>query len=199
MLNLISIKEIANAFKWILGIGKDDIKHVRDETEELLHHLSKSVKSLRQVVSEVTSLSESEFDDKRFSKIYDHFKLFYLYPEHQDKARTHCSDLQRDIGRIEHKLAHVLRTDLGKWKLAKNALGCIIDGDLAILESYSDCIKDLDSRLKRIQADLESGHESRARESYLQMKKDLSADIEELRSAIQIMREADAHIRTISG
>ena len=61
MLNLATVKPIVDGIVWLASLGASEIKHVQDETQELLTHLARSLKSLWEVTREVAKLSDQSF------------------------------------------------------------------------------------------------------------------------------------------
>jgi hypothetical protein len=157
MLDLSSIKASVDAIAWIATLGGSDVRNVRDETDELLQELSRSLKSLWDVTREITRLSPSDFNEKSFEAVYDYFKGFYLDPADISKARTHCGNVERTVGRIKFKLASILHTDMGKWEETSQHLGTIIGQDGNILDSYDRSIAVLNAVLQDIYERLVQG------------------------------------------
>lgn len=198
LLDLTTIKPIFDGLAWLMTLGEQEIKHVKDETQELLGHLSKSLKSLWEITTEVARLSDQDFKDG-FAEVYHYFKLFYYDPEPFEKARTHCSDLRRDIGRIEFKLANLLRTDIGNWSKAEQALQLELLEDYCYINEYRKNFELLNTRLNDIHSLLRQGKDDEALKAYQALRTDLSGDLDHLNIYIQRMREADTYIRQIVG
>jgi hypothetical protein len=198
LLDLTIAKATVEAFAWLMSLGASEIKHVKDETQELLNHLAKSLRSLWDITNEVARLSDEDFRS-RFQGVYKYFKDFYYDPEHIEKARTHCSDLDRDIGRIKFKLSVFLRTDIGKWRQAKEGLRHTVLEDHAYINAYKQNFKLLNSKLNEINNLLRENKEKEALAAYQALRIDLSEDLDHLNDYIERMREADTYIRQIAG
>lgn len=199
MLELSSIKVIVDFFAWTITLGATDVAKAKEETKQLLESLSRSLTSLWDVTTEVTRLKPGEFNKDTFERVYDYFRRFYLNPEDIERARSHCGDVGRHIGRITYKISTILHADLGKWNEARSKLDRIVGWDDDILASYGNSISWLDSQLKEIRGTLDAGNESLALSKYSSLKAKLEKDIEVLHCGVKVMREADKHIREITG
>jgi hypothetical protein len=199
MFDLTSISNIIKSLNWILTLGKSDIVHVQKETDNLIRELSKSLTNLWDVTRELTKHSESDFTKERFDEAYDYFYSFYLGHENISTARTHCSTVQRDVGRIKFKIAKILHTDIGKWTDVDQKLSGIVDADDAILGDYDNCIDTLYNRVQVIRHHLDAGDVDSARQGYGSLKRDLENDIEQLRQGVATMEAAINHVRKFAG
>ena len=199
MLGLGDISGIVRLLGRFLTLGRSDVAQVRSETDELIQDLSKSLVSLHDVVTQVTRLKPEEFNENAFVQVWDYFERFYLYPEALEQARTRCSILKRDVGRITHKLAQVLHTDLGKWEDVSRNIQSEQDLDESMTRLYEGSIAKLKARLKEIQQHLAKGNAAVAGDLYQRLRADLAPDIAELKTGIDTMRRAARHVREIAG
>ena len=199
MLELADVSGILRLLERLLTFGRSDIVQVESETDELIRDLSKSLVSLHDVVTQVTRLKPEEFNETAFGEICDYFKRFYLYPEDMDKARTHCSTLKRDVGRITYKLAQFLRTDIGQWEEVSRNIQSEQDLDQSMTKAYDASIEKLNEKLNEIQNNLANGDVATALDLYKRLKADLSADIGELRTGIETMKRVAVRIREVCG
>lgn len=199
MFSLWDIKGILNLLETLHTFGRDELAGVQEETEELIRDISRSLVSLYDIVTEVTRLKVEEFDEESFDEIYKYFYRFYLNPEDIYKARTHCSNLKRNVGRIKYKLALLPRTDIGKWNDVSMNIESNQDLDEEILRDYNRSIDSLKERLDEIHNKLSEGDCSAGTDIYRRLKDDLYSDIEQLRTAVSKMKAVAAHVREISG
>jgi hypothetical protein len=199
MFGLSDIAGILNLLERFLTFGRSDITGVQEETEELIRDISRSLVSLYDVVTEVTRLKVEEFNEEAFTEIYNYFYRFYLNPEDIDKARTHCSILKRNVGRITYKFALVSHTNIGKWNDVSMNIMSSQDLDEEILRDYNRSIDTLKEQLDEIQSKLVEGDFTAGSDVYRRLKDDLHSDIEQLRTGVSKMKEVAAHVREISG
>jgi len=197
MLDLASIKEIVATLSWLLTLGASEIKHVKFQTEELIHHLSASLVSLWDVTLQVTRLTEQDFSRQNFESISDYFFRFYLDPANISKARTHCGEVARDIDRILFKLTTILRTDIGKWDEAKKNFDKIVYDDGKILSSFQRSIDTLKAELEAVRDKLNAGDIDAAKHLYFGLKGKLTADITKMNASVKVMQQALEHVRRV--
>jgi hypothetical protein len=199
MLDLTSIKEIGSVLNWIATLGKKDIQGVKEQIRELIGHLSASVVSLWDAAKEITRLKEGEFTKESFTEIYDYFIGFYLQPGEISSARTHCSVVARDVGRIKVQFAKTLHTDLGRWAEADEKFRTITNADSALLETYDASLAKLKLHLDVIRQRVEASQIVEAETEYFKLKDKLRSDVLEMREEISKMNAAYAHLERISG
>ena len=198
MLNLATVKPIVDGIVWLASLGASEIKHVKDETQELLTHLARSLKSLWEVTREVAKLSDQSFQSE-FPGVYDYFKKFYYDLEAFEGARTHCSDLKRNVGRITFRLSVFLRTDIGKWSQAYQQLNLSLLEDVSYMHEYRENFELLNTKLNAIQSLLQEGKHADALNAYQILRNDLSRDLDHLNNYINSMRKSDSYIRELVG
>jgi hypothetical protein len=194
-----TINGIMESLNWIITLGKSDIDGVKEETNELIRELSKSLKNLWDITKEITKIPVNHLTKEKFDDRYDYFFTFYLGDENISAARTHCGNVLRDVKRIKFKLAKILHTNIGKWKEADEKLNSIVEEYPNILEDYNKSIASLESRMKEIRAHFDSRDVASARQSYATLKRDLENDIKRLRKGVLIMEEAIEHVNKITG
>ena len=56
-----NFKDYVNAISWFLKIGKGDTEHIRDELQDLLHHVGESLRTFSQLLEAMYDLPLSEF------------------------------------------------------------------------------------------------------------------------------------------
>lgn len=199
MMDLSSIKNIAEVTAWFLTLGRAELRQVRTEAEELLGDLRKSLVNLWDITVEVTKLTPEQLSLESFQPVHDYFIRFYLDPQNISAARTHCGYVERDVERITFKLSTLLHSDLGKWAEAREKLKNIIDYDGSLLRSYDECIQILKQKLSLIRDKLQSGDISGARYDYRVLRQDLEKDVFELDKYMKQMREASDHLWKVTG
>lgn len=199
MLELKTVQEIIEALKWISTLGNSDIKEVKNDVEELVSELSKSLANLWDVVCQVTSIKEDEFSKESFSAVYDYFVEFYLGMGNLMPARTYCGNVRRTVGRIKFKFAKFLHTDVGKWDEVDAALRKIVKRDGDILAEYETSIRKLDYELKEIKGLLVKKEVVAGKNRYFGLKSDLEDNIRLLKSGTEEMSRALDHINSLAG
>jgi len=137
MLNIVALfKEFLSPFAWFLSLGKEDADHIKSEVADLLHHSSQSLKSLIELSQTLEDIPRSDFSKARFGPIANHCWWFFTTDRGIQQARTHCTDIQRDVARINFKMAKILRTENRNWKGINDAFGSIMDADRVYLHNY---------------------------------------------------------------
>lgn len=199
MLDLFGVQKTITALDWILSLGKSELIYVQSQTTSLIHELSMSLTSLWEITSDISSIPKAEFNAERFGAIYDYFYTFYLSNDNIASARTHCSNVVREVKRIKFKLGKLLHTDLGRWQEADQKLDLMQLTDGLILKEYDACLSNLYSRLQDIRFDIENNDIASGLQAYLSLKQDLEVDIEQLRLGVKKMEAALNHVQTITG
>ena len=203
MLDLEMMTTIIGAITWLHSFGKGDIAKVKQETEELLVDLSKSLVNMHDLATSIAglcrrvpSLSDHDFVEA-FQDIKVYAEQFYFNDKSIRSARTRCGDVARDIERIKFKLVTILRSDLGKWKEVDEHFRLIVDEDDLILQDYKNNIDLLKDRLSDVEKLILDGKVDQARLRFEELGKDLNADciclrkgVDEMEAAFSLVREA---------
>jgi hypothetical protein len=134
-----------------------------------------------------------------FAGVYDYFKNFYCDLEATEGARTHCSDLKRDVGRITFKLPVCLGTDVGKWSQACQELNLALLEDVSYMRDYRENCELLNTNLNEIQGLLQQGKEEDALTGYQELRNDRSRDLDYLNDCINRMKKSDLYFREMVG
>src|SRR5215472_14127882 len=85
-MDLISISAIGKALEWFLTLGRNELRQVRGDAQELLSDLRKSLVNLWDVATEVTRLDSSDLTMQTFQPVYEYFTRFYLNPDNISAA-----------------------------------------------------------------------------------------------------------------
>lgn len=199
ILDLWGLRQSASILKWLANWEPTHVKVVQQEMDDLVNNLTMSLKNLHTAVCEITDLPPEKLDRKSFEAKYDYFINFYLGHENISMARTHCGNVERDVKRMRFKLERAGFTDVGEWQSVDQFIDEIKSGDDMLLQSYDNSVSEIQRRLDGIKTELESGNVSEARSKYLQLKKDLTADILELNKGKNAMERAKNHLRKVLG
>jgi hypothetical protein len=197
MLELEAIKAIGEAIIWLKNLSDQEVKDVKDETQQLLFDLSKSLVILHDVTRKVSGLTDEQFKNGEFRAIFDHFKGIYYNNEYYVNAHTHCSDLERDVGSITLRLSLFLKAPLGKWKDASEELKFAVLEDNSVIEDFKKNFDQINQRLVEINNLMKESRADQSLEKYRQFRLDIKDDLDYLHEKIQNMRDADARIRRI--
>jgi hypothetical protein len=130
---------------------------------------------------------------------YEYFKEAYYDPQTFEAVRIHCSDLDKSLKDLRFKLSVVLRTDLGKWKDARESLRIGLLEDHAYEQEYRRNFELLNTRLNEINSVLNENKPAETLEMYKALRKQLSGDLDYLNSHVQKIRDADSQFRAITG
>jgi hypothetical protein len=196
-MDLTGFKEFIGGFAWFITLGKKDTEHIKAELTDLLVHTSQSLHSLLELSDAFEDLPLERFNDKSFWPIRRHCLHFFTSPEAARQARTHCTDIVRDLARINFKMAMVLRTEVGNWKGVDSAFATLTSADQNFLEIYEKELHRIGEQLDNI-ADLTSkGRIPDAWQAYQSLRKSLMQDRAALRTEFTRMDEAENHIRRL--
>ena len=197
MINLAGFKEFLGALGWFLTLGKSDTEHLRNELTDLLQHLSQSLKSLLELTDVLEAIPPDRFTKETFWPIHRHLLWFFTSEEAARQARTHCTDIRRDVARINFKAAKVLRAEGGNWKGIDDAFGHLLDADFSFLDQYEKELKRIGMELDAINQQLQAGNREEAWKQYDQLRSSLMNDRAQLRAEFARMTEAENHIHQL--
>ena len=195
-IDLSGLRELVGAFAWFLGLGKADTQHIRDETQDLLDHTAQTLKVFVQLTEALYKIEEEDFDQQSFLPVFFHCTQNFTNPEAARRARGHCTDIQRDVERIQFKLTKVLRTNVGRWKSLDEAFGWLADADEDFLERFEADMRRVDQELLEI-ARLVSEDRQAAWQRYGGLRAALLDEMAKLRGEIDKMRRAEDHVRRV--
>jgi hypothetical protein len=184
MLDLGTISTIIGAIAWLHSFGKEDVKQVKEETEELISDLSKS------------TLSNTQFVEA-FQDVQNYADKFYFDDASIRAAHTRCGNVGRDVDRIKFKLVKFLRTDLGKWNEADQQLNQIIFADNSILYEYQNNLDRLKGSMSLVSELIKKGEVDEARKACIVLGRTLQDDLTSLRDGVEQMRVALDYVRQV--
>jgi hypothetical protein len=192
-----SLKEFVEPLEWFLILGASDTKHIRSELQDLLHHTSQSLKSLIELSEVLEDIPRESFDLKSFGPVYTHCRSYFTSPDGAQEARTHCTDIVRDINRINFKVAKYLRTEWGTWKGLNRAFEKLENADSTFLEEFEKELTRIDDQLREIFHLVESGKGDEAWNRYQDLRLSVLKGRDNLRDELKKLSEAERHIRRI--
>jgi hypothetical protein len=195
-IDLTGPKELAKAFGWFLALGASETQHIRDELQDLLLHTTQTLKALVQLTEALYQIEADDFDEKSYLPVFFHCSQNFTSPEAAQKARSHCTDIQRDIERIQFKLAKVLRAKVGRWKSLDEAFKRLADADRDFLDQFEADMQRVDEELLEI-VRLVREDRQEAWKRYEGLRSTLLDSISRLREEVAAMRQAEDHIRGI--
>ena len=196
MLELTAVKELGEIFLWFLTLGKSDTKRIRDELQDLLSHCSQTLKSLGELTEALYKMKLQEFTKKTFLSIYFYCYNNYTRPDAARQARSHCTDIERDIRRIQFKLTKILRTEVGSWKGLDKAFAKFGKADVDFLDKFEEDMSQVDKKLTEI-LNLLPKKRQEAWRKYEELRSALLKDLSGLTKEFEKMRKAEDHIRRI--
>ncbi len=196
MIDLAAVKELGETFLWFLTLGKSDVKEIRDELQDLLSHCSQTLKSFGELTEALYQMKPQEFTEASFLPVYFHCINNYTSPDAARRARSHCTDIRRDIERINFKLTKILRTEIGSWRSLDEAFKKVSDADQDFLDHFERDMSLVDNELTQI-VSLLRGDPQEAWHRYEQLRSTLLADRAELRNEFKNMQQAEDHIRRV--
>lgn len=197
MIDLTKLPDLLNPFGWLAQLGKGDIDHVKTEITDLLQHSSQSLRTLIDLDDTLADIPLHEFTPGKFWPIANHSFWFFTSPEAAQKARTHCTDIQRDIGRINFMMAKVLRTEGLDWKGVNQAFAALLDADHDYLSAYEAELVRLGTELQAIGQILDSGDTPRAWNQYQALRTSIQTSRQSLSNQIALMQKAQTNIYSL--
>jgi hypothetical protein len=197
MVDLGWFREFLNPFGWFLSLGKVESEHVKEEIKDLLQHSSQSLRSLIELSDTLEEIPLNKFTQQRFWPIANHCFWFFTSPDAAQKARTHCTDIQRDVARIEFKMARLLRTEDRNWKGIDDAFRTLMDADRSFLEQYAGELARIGAELDAIGKLLMDGETQQAREKYNGLRASLLSSKQAFSNEISRMQAAQTHVHKL--
>lgn len=198
MTDLIShLKVLLNPLDWFLSIGKEDVEHVKAEISDLLLHSSQSLKSLLELYTVLEDILRNNFTQQTFGPIANHCFWFFTSPEAVQQARTHCTDIKRDVSRIKFKMAKILRTENQDWKGIDKAFNRLMDADHYYQHLYEMELWRIGDELRKIDKLLSEDAADAAYDQYVELRKSLTKSCEALSNEISKMQKAQTHVHEL--
>ncbi len=197
MFDVTALQTLLEPLGWFLTLGKSDTKEMRTEIQELLHHTGQSVRTLIELETTLAGLNEQTLTKDSFYNVYLHCKYTYTGNDAPELARTHCSDIRRDIRRISFKAAKLFRTEWGEWKNVGNSFSKLENADLAFLEEFGSSLRRVDAELDVVNDLLKKDDKAAAWTRFSGLRDDIRSDVESLRTVIERLRQAEDHIRLV--
>ncbi|MFZ5508906.1 MAG: hypothetical protein ACOZCP_02510 [Pseudomonadota bacterium] len=197
MVDLGWFKEFLNPFGWFLSLGKADAQHVKDEIQDLLQHSSQSLRSLIELSETLEEIPLDQFTEERFWPIANHCYWFFTSPDAAHRARTHCTDIQRDVARIEFKMTKLLRTEDRNWKGIDDAFRTLMDADHSFLKQYEAELARIGAELDAIGRLLGEGGRQQAWDKYNDLRASLTSSRQAFSKEIARMQAAQTHVHRL--
>jgi hypothetical protein len=197
VIDLTKLPDLLNPFGWLSRLGKGDTDHVKSEIGDLLQHSSQALRTLIELDDTLVDIPLQEFTPAKFWPIANHCFWFFTSPEAAQKARTHCTDIQRDVARINFKMAKVLRTENLDWKGISQAFSELEDADLNYLAEYEKELTRLGTELQAIGTILNSGGTQRAWDQYEALRTSIQTSRQAMSNQIGLMRMAQTNIHSL--
>ena len=207
-----NFKKALEALSWFTTLGANDTKHVRDEILDLLHHSSKSLKTLNDLAETLEPVIRKNFNKEFFRSIYFHCLNNFTNPEAAKQARTHCTDIARDINRISFKISKFFRTERDFSFTTKNvqdsppepfknideAFQMLMDGDKEFLIEFEKELNRIGNELQEtFNLLFKTEQVDEAWEKYDKLSKSILDERQNLKKEIEKMEKAENHIRRI--
>jgi len=196
-MDLTGFREFLRGLGWFLNLGKSDTEHVRREITDLLEHTSQSLQSLLELSNALEDIPLERFNSETFWPIHMHCLNFFTSPDALRRARTHCTDIERDVARINFKMARILRTEVGNWKGVDDAFRILSSADATFLEKYEQEPRRIGKELDDISGLLKRNEQREAWERYRTLRSSLMQDRVALRDEFARMDEAEDYIRRL--
>lgn len=206
MFDLAAFKKFLEPLGWFLTLGESDTRKVRAQLQDLLQHTGRSLQTLIELNLVLTPIEKSSFNKSTFGPVYLHCQAHLTSPEAAEKARSHCTDIARDVRRLNFITAKYLRTELSAqsegWKGIDKAFRELMDADAAFLDKFSAELVRLGDRLKSIFDKVTSplvtpDALNDAWREYESLRADLVQDHSSLKVERNRLLKAENHIRRV--
>ena len=192
-----SLKDFLGPLEWFLKLGAADTQHIRTELQDLLHDTSQSLKGLIELSEVLEDIPQEKFDLKSFGPVYTHCQSYFTSPEGAQEARTHCTDIVRDINRINFKVAKYLRAEGGDWKGLNHAFEALKNADMTFLDEFEKELVRIGERLRSIFQLVTSDKAREAWKQYEDLRLSVLQGRDSLGQQLKKLAEAENHIRRI--
>lgn len=192
-----SLKEFLGPLEWFLTLGATDTKHIRNELQDLLHHTSQSLKGLIDLSEVLDDIPRESFDLRSFGPVYSHCQSYFTSPDGAQETRTHCTDILRDVNRINFKVAKYLRAEGGDWKGLNHAFENLENADMAFLEEFEKELVRIGEKLRANLQLIDSGKSGEAWNRYQDLRLSVLKGRDSLSHELNKLSEAEGHIRRI--
>ena len=196
MIDLTKLPDLLSPFGWLARLGKDDADHVKTEIADLLQHSSQSLRTLIELDETLVDVSVEDFASK-FWPIANHCFWFFTSPDAAQKARTHCTDIQRDVARINFKMAKVLRTEGLDWLGISQAFANLLNADQNYLFEYEAELTRLGTELRAIEQLVSAKEIQRAWEQYQALRTSIQTSRRKLSDQIALMQKAQTNVHAL--
>jgi len=196
MIDINLLKELGDGLRSLLNLGKEDAQAVRNQLQDLLRHISQSLHSFIELNKALYPIDRDNFSTESFIPVWFFCAQNFTDPEAARKARSHCTDIRRDLERIEFMLTKVLRTEMGKWDDINKALARFLESEDDFLGVFEDDLKKVGNELQAISR-LVGDSPDEAWQRYEALRVDIMADIQGLQEAIRSMTSAEDHVRRL--
>ncbi len=197
MIDLTKLPDLVNPLGWLARLGKGDADHVKAEIADLLQHSSQSLRTLIELDDILVEIPMGDFTPAKFWPIANHCFWFFTSPDAAQNARTHCTDIQRDVARINFKMAKVLRTEGLDWKGINLAFADLLDADRNFLVSYEQELTRLGAELQAIGQLLDAGDAQRAWNQYQALRSSIQTSRLKLSNQIALMQKAQTNVHSL--
>ncbi len=197
MFGIDDVRKAFGIFSWIKNLGAEDTGKIRNELNDLVFHASSSLKTILDIIELIEEFDDKKFDKSEFIELYKVCRRFYLDPQALEKCRTHCTDLFRDVERIEFKLAKYGRTEDVNVSELNNLISDVGIAEDEYLQSFDTNIQFLEESLNSIKKYLDNERLSDAVDCFSKLKSKMLEDLDELHRAKKEMSTAENHIRKI--
>lgn len=191
------LKELGDSLAWFLQLGKSDTQYIRDELQDLLGHASQTLKSLVQLTESLYQIKEKDFNEQSFLPVYFHCLQNFADPEAARRTRSHCTDIERDIERIQFKFAKVLRTEWGKLESLNTTFEKFKNTDNDFLMAHEDAMARVNKELNEITVLVSAKKNRQAWKRYNILRTQLLKALTKLQRQLKTMNKAEDHIRRI--
>jgi hypothetical protein len=198
MFDVAALKAFVGPLAWFMKLGKSDTAQVRNEIAELLQHTGESIRTLTDVEELLASVKEADFDRNSFWQLYIHCSQVYTGGAAIDKARTHCTDIERDLKRLTFKVAQTMRTEIGSWKSVDQAFDVLTNADKRFLSEFGGALARLDRELRAIWEMLPEDPNADRRSAWRRfeaLRLEVRGDVDSLRIVTDQLKAADTHVR----
>ncbi len=186
---------LINPLSWISNLGKDDTQKLKEELEDLLNHSTQSLRTILEISKLLDMIDLIKMDKRNFVEMYYNIKDLYIGDQVSDKIRSHCTDIERDIQRINYKASIRLRSEIKDYKDVKIAFNVLIGADGMYICQIKHFIDELNGELDKAFKCVNDNSIDKAKEIILNFRNRMDIAIKSIESIINEMKKAENNIR----
>jgi hypothetical protein len=195
MLNLAQFKDLINPLSWISNLGKEDTKNYKEELQDLLMHSTQSLRTVLEITKVLDLLDLNKLDESKFKELYYNLRGIYTGNHLSDQIRTHCTNIERDVRRLNFKASILLRSEIEDYKDVRKTFFRLIDADGIFITQIDKIVDNVSAYLESSYQLIEKGDLSKAKENLSEIKNILRQELVGIEDVLKELKKAENSIR----